>query len=274
MAERATGAVTRPRARRSAVARWLELPVIAVIFAVYELVVHLLPQRWVPAQVHAAQIRAAEHQLGIAVELDLNRWVSEHTVLAVASGVWYSLFHWAVTPAALIWAKLRATRADFVVARDTLITANVVALVGYVTFPTAPPRLVPGDGFTDTLLAYASYGWWQPDSALSSTGELANQLAAMPSMHVGWAVWVALVVLTLTRRWWIRAVAVAYPCLTALDVVATANHWVLDVLAGTAVVLGCWWARRRLARRAEERELVRLARRAGGESRREPALTE
>lgn len=247
------GAATERAVAISGWGRWLELPALGVLFGLYQLVIHLLPPRWVTAQVHAAQLWAAERHLHLAVELDLNRWVSAHTVFAVASGVWYSLFHWAVTPAALIWAKLRASRQDFVVARDTLIAANVVALVGYVSFPTAPPRLVPHAGFVDTLIAYASYGWWDNDSALSSSGELANQLAAMPSMHVGWAVWVALVTLTMVRRWWWRVAAVTYPCVTAVDVVATANHWLLDVVVGAAVVLLCWWGRRALSRRAKGR---------------------
>jgi hypothetical protein len=80
-------------------------------------------------------------------------------------------------------------------------------------------------------------GWWGGDaSAPRGLGALTNQLAAMPSLHVGWAVWVAWVVVTHSTRRWVRVLAVAYPIGTTLVVVATANHYLLDAVAGAAVV--------------------------------------
>jgi O-antigen ligase len=111
----------------------------------------------------------------------------------------------------------------------------------------APPRMLPG--FVDTLAMTANAGWWGDDaSAPRGLGELTNQLAAMPSLHVGWAVWVAWVVVRLTKRRWLRVLGVAYPVMTTLVVVATANHYLLDAVAGAAVVALAVRLSRRTAR--------------------------
>ena len=98
----------------------------------------------------------------------------------------------------------------------------------------APPRMLPG--FVDTLASTASLGWWGSDaSAPRGLGDLTNQLAAMPSLHVGWAVWVPGSSTGGSRRW-VRLLGVAYPVGTTLVVVSTANHYLLDAVAGAAVV--------------------------------------
>src|SRR4029453_10131882 len=99
----------------------------------------------------------------------------------------------------------------------------------------APPRMLPG--YVDTLASTAGSGWWGSDaSAPRGLGALTNQLAAMPSLHVGWAVWVAWVVVTHSTRRWGRGLGGAYPIGPTLVVVATANHSLLDAVAGAAVV--------------------------------------
>ena len=90
-------------------------------------------------------------------------------------------------------------------------------------------------GWTDLLAVHSAAGWWGGEaSAPQGLGWLTNQLAAFPSMHAGWALWVALAVSHVVRRRWIAALAWTHAILTAIVVVGTGNHWVLDVVAGWA----------------------------------------
>src|SRR4029453_7243676 len=100
----------------------------------------------------------------------------------------------------------------------------------------APPRMLPG--YVDTLASTAGSGWWGSDaSAPKGLGGLTNELAAMPSLHVGWALWCAWVVFLCTRSHWLGAAAAAYAVGTVLVVVVTANHYLVDAVAGAALVL-------------------------------------
>ncbi len=114
--------------------------------------------------------------------------------------------------------------------RNTLVAINVIGLAVFWLYPTAPPRLLAGSGFDDVVASTDALGGWH-------TGPLAtvaNQFAAMPSLHMAWAVWCSLVLWSISRRTWVRAVAVLYPCVTCVAVLATGNHYLLDVLAGVA----------------------------------------
>ena len=95
--------------------------------------------------------------------------------------------HFLVTPTVLIWTYLRRS-AEYAVARTVLASITISALLGFWLFPTAPPRLLPGSGFHDTLAAYSNWGWWSAsDSAPRALASVANQFAAFPSLHVAWA---------------------------------------------------------------------------------------
>jgi len=141
--------------------------------------------------------------------------------------------------------------------RTLLLVSLGIALVVYVTFPTAPPRLVPGLGIADTVgLAGHDRG--------SFAGVRFDPYAAMPSLHVGWSVLIALIVYRATSRTWLRAVAVAHPVLMALAVTATGNHYLVDSLAGAlvavlAVVVVDAWRRARAPRPSPARAHSRAA---------------
>ncbi len=96
----------------------------------------------------------------------------------------------------------------------------------------APPRLLTGYGFIDTVVAFHTWGSW----GSTSVDAASNQFAAMPSLHVGWALWCTLSVWTLTRHRLARLLA-GYPVLTALVVLGTANHYLLDVAGGALALL-------------------------------------
>jgi hypothetical protein len=166
-------------------------------------------------------------------------WANEltHSVpgLALASAYWYAALHYLVTPAVMIWA-FRSHRAHYRRVRDALVIGSAIGLVGFTLLPMAPPRMLPG--YVDTMAATAGSGWWGTDaSAPKGLGSLTNELAAMPSLHVGWALWVAWVVFVVSRKRSLRIAATTYAVGTTVVVVATANHYLLDAVAGVAVML-------------------------------------
>ena len=228
----------RPRAARVARTgrvRWLrELALIAVLYAGYSVARLIGDADFHSAVVHARDLLALERLLHIDIEAPANAALAAWTPLAVLASYWYSLLHYVVTPAVLVWAY-RRHHGDYRRVRDALVLASAIGLVGFTLLPMAPPRMLPG--FVDTLASTSGVGWWGGDaSAPRGLGALTNQLAAMPSLHVGWAVWVAWVVVTHSTRRWVRVLAVAYPIGTTLVVVATANHYLLDAVAGAAVI--------------------------------------
>jgi hypothetical protein len=123
-------------------------------------------------------------------------------------------------------------------ARTWLMTSTLIGLVGFTLLPTCPPRLLsPAHGFVDTMAQYSSYGWWGGDaSAPRGLGGMTNQYAAMPSLHVGWALWCGVLLWRHGRTRTVKVLGVAYPLTTALVVMGTANHYLLDAVAGVAVM--------------------------------------
>jgi membrane-associated phospholipid phosphatase len=174
------------------------------------------------------------------VHLDPERWLNhavDHvTALAVASSYYYSLLHYLITPAVLIW-MFRRYKAHYRFARTALALTTVIGLAGFVFVPTAPPRLIPGSGIKDTLAEYADWGWWSNHGSVPrGLAHLSNQFAAMPSLHVAWALWVGFLLWRFGRHWWTRWLGFAYPLGTVLAVLDTGNHYLLDVIAGALTI--------------------------------------
>jgi hypothetical protein len=111
----------------------------------------------------------------------------------------------------------------------------MLALVGFYFLPLAPPRLMPG--FVDTVVAHHTWG----SLASANVASLANQYAAMPSMHIGWSLWSGIAVLLYAQRRWARVLGLLYPLATLVAVVSTGNHYLLDA-AGGALTLACGYA--------------------------------
>jgi hypothetical protein len=185
---------------------------------------------------HAALARGRdvlrlETRLHMSPEHRLNHALAAHTALATVADYYYALAHFVVTVGLLVllyWR--RPARARTLAAVWYL--GNLLGLLGFWLYALAPPRLLPGAGFVDTIVRFHTWGSWASPSVAASS----NQYAAMPSLHTAWAAWAALAAFTVTRRWWLRLLALAYPVATVLVVLATANHYLLDVAAGLAVV--------------------------------------
>jgi hypothetical protein len=206
---------------------WGELLVIAWLAWLYDIVTNLAPLREKLALAHARDILSFEQSLHIAPELALNRWLVAHHALATILSYYYDNAHFIVTLGLLGW--LWWKRADiYRPLRSTLVMINVIGLIVFWRYPVAPPRMLVADGFTDIVASSHTIGSWHTGSLAAD----ANQLAAMPSLHIAWAAWCSLVMWRISSRVWVRALALVYPCVTAFAALATGNHYVLDLIGG------------------------------------------
>ena len=173
----------------------------------------------------------AENKLRALIEPELQNFVERSDLLIAATSYTYWLSQFAVVGLALLWVYFRHHErfADF---RNWIIGANLVGLLGYVLMPTAPPRMYPEWGFSDTLAQFASINH---ESALIAF--TANPYAAMPSLHAMDALIVAIVMASVCRSWPARAAWLAWPAWVTFAVMGTGNHYWLDCVAGFAVAL-------------------------------------
>jgi hypothetical protein len=215
---------------------WRELVLVAAFYSVYDVIRGFIGGGTAQAQHNGRELLRWEQRLHLDPEHWLNAHLQHLAVLAVPACFFYATLHFLVTPAVLVW-TYRYRSASYHQARTVLAIITAAALIGFWLFPTAPPRLLDGAGYHDTLAHFSAWGWWGNDGSVPrGATAIANQYAAMPSLHLAWAAWCGATVFALTRHRWVKAAAVAYPVLTALVVLGTANHYLLDVLAG----VGLW----------------------------------
>ncbi len=169
-----------------------ELGFIALMYVAYAASRVFADDSLAPARERAMRILSIEDNLFLDVERDVVSWFVSHDVAGLLAAYYYATAHYLVTAVVLLWLYRR--RAElYPRARQVLIGSTLVALVGYLLMPTAPPRLV---GYADLMAMHAGSGWWgEAASAPQGMGWMTNQLAAFPSMHAGWALWVALAVM-------------------------------------------------------------------------------
>jgi len=185
------------------------------------------------ADAHA--IISLETHLHLFVEHGIQH-AALHFVPAIdAANLFYGTAHFIVTAAALIWLFRRHPQ-RYQRWRTTLAVTTGAALIGFAAYPVMPPRLLPARyGFVDTLAQYKTL--WSFDSGTMQ--HVSNQFAAMPSLHFAWAMWVTVALVPVLRRPRARLLAIAYPIVTALVVVTTANHYLADLAGGLgALTLG------------------------------------
>lgn len=190
------------------------------------------------AMAHARDIARIEGWIFDHLELALDHWLVGVPVLAVAACYFYALMHYVMTPTILVLSRRRGGW-RYWRGYWALVVGSAIALVIYANWPLAPPRLMPELGTIDIMQHFANAGWWgDAASAPRGLGDATNQFAAMPSLHFGWSLWCGIQMWGFGKRWW-RVAAVAYPLLQALVVLATANHFFLDVVGGaTCILLG------------------------------------
>jgi membrane-associated phospholipid phosphatase len=195
----------------------------------YRLVRGMVDGRAAEAFDNARTLIDAERAMGLFVEPSVHAWAEGHEAIIDLASWTYVNSHFTVTVVTLAWIYLRRNERFYFV-RNMFMVAMGLALVGYAAFPTAPPRFMPEWGFTDSV---ASFTGVSADSA--SADLLFNPFAAVPSMHVAFALMIGTTMATMTRRRWARALWWSYAPLVTFVVVATANHWWLDAFLGALV---------------------------------------
>jgi hypothetical protein len=190
---------------------------------------------------NARDLIAIERSLGLFFEPDLHGWVLRHEWLADLSSWLYLNSHFTVTTVTLAYIYLRRNTAYYWI-RNMFMAAMGLALIGYAVYPTAPPRFLPELGFGDPVADATGY------TVGGGVEVLYNAYAAVPSMHVGFALMLGLPMAGLVRARWARVLWLAYPPLVTFVVVATANHWWLDAVLGAAVAIAAAYAAMALAR--------------------------
>ncbi|WP_019630915.1 phosphatase PAP2 family protein [Actinomadura atramentaria] len=213
---------------------WRELLLIALFYTGYSLTRLVLVEDGTgPAFRHAHEILSAERFLGIDVELWMNQALLHVPWLARAANVFYATAHFVVTISVMAWVWRRHPQ-DYRWLRTSFVLATGVALFGFWLYPLAPPRFLHTEGFVDPVTALHSLGLYSGDAS----GSFSNQYAAMPSMHAGWSIWCGFVIIKLAARRWVKLLAVLYPATTLFVILSTANHYVLDAVAGIVLIAG------------------------------------
>ncbi|MFF3846170.1 phosphatase PAP2 family protein [Streptomyces sp. NPDC002328] len=209
-----------------------ELLLVAGLFLVYKLGRQLASGHTGEAFRDAHRVWDLERWLRLpgegAVQSLLLHGVHGDTLVRVAN-VYYATVHFPATAAFLIWLYLRRP-AHYVWARRVLAAVTAAALVLHLAFPLAPPRMLAATGLVDTARVYGPSVYGPPQ-----TDHLSNQFAAMPSLHFGWALMVAVGLVVATRSRW-RWLWLLHPLLTLLVIVGTANHYWLDALVAAALL--------------------------------------
>jgi hypothetical protein len=209
----------------------LELLLIRVTYAAYSQVRLVARGDRTTAEAHGHQIHSLEH----ALHIDIEHWAN-HTVVQVPwlnhfLSFYYETFHF-ITPLTILAVLYVLRPVDFRWARTALGFATLFGLLGFWLYPLAPPRLMPGLGFIDTVHGVQDFA--KPDYGAMTA--VANQYAAMPSLHFGWSLWCGIVIAVVAPKWWMKALGLLDPLFTVSAIVGTANHWVLDAVGGATVV--------------------------------------
>jgi hypothetical protein len=213
---------------------WQEFIFVAICYELYSLIRNAVPDQEESAFRRATDLLRVEGDLHINVEHSVNAFVARTHALAYVFNYYYATMHFVVTIGVMVW-LYRRHPLRYRALRSVLLATTITALLGFWLFALAPPRMLTGRGFVDTIVMFHTWGSW----GSSGIDSASNQFAAMPSLHIAWSLWCALVVAQLARRTWVRVAALAYPLMTLFVIVGTANHFVLDAVGGVvALALG------------------------------------
>jgi PAP2 superfamily protein len=207
-----------------------EIVLLAAVFLAYRLGRLAITGHDDLAIANAWHVWDVERFLHLPDEETLQDWVLQWPDVLKAANWYYVGVHFPLTLAFLAWGWWKRPPPEYRWARRLIITLTAFALVLHVAMPLAPPRMLSSLGFLDTMAVFG------PSAYDGGAATVANQFAAMPSLHVGWSLLIALVVVRTARSRW-RWLIVAHPVLTTAVVVVTANHYWIDAVVA-ALLLG------------------------------------
>jgi membrane-associated phospholipid phosphatase len=229
---------------------WLDVlrqvALFGLAYVAYRLVRGLVESDANVAFAHALDVISLELSLHIFVEPSIQAWASGSKLLMGFSSWMYVNAQTTVTVAGLVYLYVRHNKSFYFV-RNMFMIAMLIALIGYTVFPTAPPRFLPEWGFIDSVSNFTGVHV-NHDSAMMNA--LVNPYAAVPSMHVAFALMIGWPLARLAKHRIVKALWLLYPLLMAFVIVVTANHFIFDAIlgaltAGAAASGASWLARAR-----------------------------
>jgi len=210
---------------------WVELLLVGVGYYVYSLIADRAPRTVGAAFARTRELRRLEADLHVGVERALNTcWAGDHLRM-VLGNLYYDGAHFLAPGIVLVWLALKHREA-YRPLRSVLLVTSLIGLAVFWLYPVAPPRLLPGAGFVDTVATVKTFGGGGSHGLTSAE----NPFAAMPSLHVAWATWSALCVALLARRTWVRLLVWLHPIGTVFIIMATGNHLLADAVGGVAAL--------------------------------------
>ncbi|GAA1863039.1 bifunctional phosphatase PAP2/O-acyltransferase family protein [Actinomadura bangladeshensis] len=246
----AAGAEDEDGGRAGAAAR--EIVTALAVLVVYLVFTHAFSGDRAASDAHGRALLEFERWAHLDAERPLNDLLARHGPLGAAAAWEYATTYVIGTFGFLIWLWWRRNPA-YEWARNTLILVTLIAICCFAVWPTTPPRLLPGEGFTDVIAMHHPPATW--GSEVVSAG--ANPYAAMPSLHIGWVAWIGVAAVRARCRPWFAWLCALHLAVTGLVIVATSAHYVVDIPGGLLLLP---------AAAAAERARVRLVggRRAPG----------
>jgi hypothetical protein len=208
-----------------------EIGLVALAFLLYFIVRGLVVDRSDEALANAQDIIELERSLGIFWEPRLQEMVLDHRWLVQASNFVYFWLDFPLIVGVGLWMYF-CKRHEYTVARDALLLSGAISLVIYNVYPVMPPRLLPTGEFVGTIEKYSDLSY-----QAQSMQAFVNPYAAVPSLHFGWAVFIGGAMVLTMRNPLLRAVGFALPWLQLAAIVFTANHYIVDALAGLVVCI-------------------------------------
>jgi membrane-associated phospholipid phosphatase len=208
-----------------------DLALMAVALLLYYLVRGMVAERASEATSRAIRLVELERKLGLFWEPQMQAWImGSETLVKLFNGI-YVYAHFPLVAAIGLWLFF-LHRPKYVLFRNAFLISGAIGLVIFNLLPTAPPRLLPWPyGLVDTMAAYSSVNYDMQPAAF------VNHYAALPSLHFGWNLLLGLALVWAVRNPLTWAIAVVMPTAMGLSVIVTANHFILDVVAGAVVAL-------------------------------------
>ena len=208
-----------------------EVLIVGLVYGCYRLASGSIVPKRILALENAHDIIHWEKRLGLFQELDFQSFFVRNKVLLHVADTLYTILYYPALILFFFWAYNRHQK-QYYVARNVFLVSAGIAFVCFALYPVAPPRMLPIFGFVDAMKGYGTINY---DSPILRS--LANPYAAMPSLHFAWTLLVGIGTFCIVKAWWGKVLGVFIPLGMLVAIVATANHFILDAVAG-AVLLG------------------------------------